>query len=411
LIVPHIKIIEGFVGRMKVALVAYGHADNVLCLSHHLSKYVDITVIFVTAGTHFTRSIFDWDISQLPYGLTTARDIVQQYIDERITRYIGPKVTIYLARTPTFKILKDWKLHNVRYIKEVANYINKNFFDVVHFNGSSGFQSYFHFFLRKIPKVYTIHDYLPHSGDTSFPRGFVTTLFNRFYTHLNYEFIQHYQFLSEKFSEFYGVNSDRVHTVYCGPFEIYKTFVDGHVKEEKHTVLFFGRISPYKGIEYLMKAAPLVRAHIPDAKFIIAGKGNFQLDVDRRGGYEIRNYHVSNEELVHLVQRSSVVVVPYTDATHSAVIMTAYAFNKPVIATTVGGFTEVVHDNITGRLVPPRHPHALADAIIDTLSNSAKRKIMKSNIDRESIHGKLSWDHNAQQTLEIYKRAQRRYLS
>jgi len=402
---------KGFAGRMKVAIVAYGHADNVLCLSHHLSKDADISVIFITAGRHFTRSIFDWDISQLPYGLTTTYDIVQQYIDERVIRYVGPNVTIYLARTPSFKIFKDWKLQNVRYIKEVADYINNNFFDVVHFNGSSGFQSYFQFFLRKIPKVYTIHDYLPHSGDTTFSRGFINTWLNRFYTQLDYEFIQHYQFLSEKFSEFYGVHSDRVHTVYCGPFEIYKIFIDEPVKEERHTVLFFGRISPYKGIEYLMRAAPLVRGHIPDAKFIIAGKGDFWFDIDNKGGYEIRNYHVSNRELVNLIQRSSVIVVPYTDATHSAVIMTAYAFNKPVIVTAVGGFTEVVQDNITGRLVPPRNPHALADAIIDILSNPTKRKIMKRNIAKESVRGKLSWNHNAQQTLKIYKIAQQRYLS
>lgn len=56
-------------GKMKVAILAFGHCDNVMCLSHNLSKYADVTLIFVTAGKRFTRSIFNWDISKLSFDL------------------------------------------------------------------------------------------------------------------------------------------------------------------------------------------------------------------------------------------------------------------------------------------------------------------------------------------------------
>jgi glycosyltransferase involved in cell wall biosynthesis len=394
-----------FAGEMKVAIVAYGHADNVICLANHLAEYIDITLIFVTTGDRFTRSIFDWDISNLPYGLTTDSTTVNRYIGERILRYINPNLKIYIARIPTLKILKDWKRQNIKYIKQMSDYILHNGYDVVHFNGSSGFQLYFHYYFHRMPKVYTIHDYLPHSGEGTKRLNFINTRLKNLYAKLDYEFIQHYEFLAHKFSEFYRVPPNRVHTVYCGPFDVYRVFVNKKVAEEPNTILFFGRISRYKGIEYLLHAIPQVKAHIPDIKVIIAGKGDFEVDVSNNGEYEIYNHHVSNEELVNLIQRASIVVMPYTDATHSAVLMTAYAFNKPVVASAVGGIPEVIENNVTGKLVQPKNPQALAANIIDLLSKYKKRELMKKNIEAKFTSGKQSWDFIARQTIGIYKKA------
>jgi len=394
-----------YVGKMKVVIVAYGHADNVVCSTKALSKYIDVTLIFVTSGDRFVSSIFDWDISKIPYGLTTDSSIVENIVGEKILGYLGPRIKIYIARTPNRKILRDWKRRNFRYIKQVAEYINNNSYDVVHFNGSSGFQIYFHFFLNRKPKVYTIHDYLPHSGESTFRSKAVNTLLNKFYTRSDYEFIQHYQFLNKRFSRFYNISQERVHTVYCGPLEIYRTFADDSPVEETNTILFFGRISPYKGLECLLQAVSEIKKVVPDIKLIIAGKGNFWLEVEDKTVFEIHNYHIPNEELVNLIQRASVVVAPYNDATHSAVIMTALAFNKPVVASAVGGIPEVIEDNVTGRLVPPGGPQALASAILDLLLNSEKRKQMKNNIAMKCSQGKLSWDYIAKQTIAVYKTA------
>jgi len=392
-------------GNMKVAILAFGHSDNVLCLAQNLSKYVNVTLIFITAGERFTRSIFDWDISQLPYGLTMDSSILCDFIDKRIQKYIGSSVNIGIARTPTRKILKDWKRENFRYSKIVARYLNKNSFDVIHFNGASGLQLYFHYFLRAIPKVCTIHDYLPHTGESTYRHKLIDILLNKFYTKLDCEFIQHYQFLSKEFTDFYNIEPKRVHTVYCGPLEVYREYMNEIVTEESHTILFFGRISPYKGLEYLIKAFPTIKKAVPNARLIIAGKGKIWFTLENDSRCEIRNYHIANEELVRLIRKASVVVTPYTDATHSAVIMTAYAFHKPVVASAVGGIPEVVEDGVTGRLVPARNPRALADVVIDVLLNQEKREQMKKNIEKECLEGKLSWDNTAKKTIEVYRKA------
>jgi glycosyltransferase involved in cell wall biosynthesis len=311
---------------MKVAIIAYGHADNVLCLVKALSAYAEVSVIFITSGNKFTASLFDWDVSGLPYGLTSDPCIINSLVDNRILDYIGKDVGFYIVRTPTRKIMQDVKRENLRCVKAVADFVKRKNYDVVHFNGSSGFQIYFQQYLYKMGKVYTIHDYLPHSGEASFRRRWMNIILNRLYTKCDYEFILHYKHLSSEFSRYYRVNSGRVHTVHCGPLQIYEVFADTDILEEPYTILFFGRISPYKGLKYLFDAFSEVCLAIPNAKLVVAGKGELPSCSIDDGRYEIYNHYVDNAELVSLIQRASVVVTPYTDATHSAVIMTAFAF-------------------------------------------------------------------------------------
>jgi len=388
---------------MKIVIVAYGHADNVICLAKHLSASSDVTLIFVTSGDRFTRSILDWDLRNLPFGLTTDQQTVRQYIGGSLEEYLGGSLKLCIARIPSRSIIRDWSRRNMICIKQIARFILDNAFDVVHFNGFSGFQLYFHRYLKGMPKVYTIHDYLPHSGEWKL----TPLLLNRLYSKLDYQFIQHYDYLSKSFTDFYGVDSGKVHTVYCGPLEVYNSFVTKKVEEEPRTILFFGRISPYKGIAYLISAVPDVRIHIPELKCIIAGSGDIHVDFENNREYEIHNHHISNNEIVNLIQRASIIVLPYTDATHSAVLMTAYAFSKPVVASAVGGIPEVVVDNVTGRLVPPRDVQALVSAIIDLIGNEHKRELMKQNIKTACAEGNLSWARIADSTLAVYEKALR----
>jgi glycosyltransferase involved in cell wall biosynthesis len=333
--------------------------------------------------------------------LTTEAGIVRRYVGRDVERYINGSFNLYIARIPSRSIVRDWSRRNIRYIRQLAQFILDNSFDVVHFNGFSGFQLYLYRYLRGIPKVYTIHDYLPHTGEWKL----APVILNRLYSKFDFQFIQHYDYLSKNFSDFYGVDSKKVHTVRCGPLEVYKRFSEKRATEEPNSILFFGRISPYKGIEYLIDAVGHMKRHVPTLKCVIAGRGDVPIELLNNGQYEIHNYHIQNDELVDFVQKASIVVLPYTDATHSAVLMTAYAFNKPVVASAVGGIPEVVKDGITGYLVPPRNSEALATAIVDLLRDERKRNSMKRNIKRMCREGDLSWTKIAANTLVVYRDA------
>ncbi len=65
------------------------------------------------------------------------------------------------------------------------------------------------------------------------------------------------------------------------------------------------------------------------------------------------------------------VALPYTEASQSGVVSTAYGFGKPVVVTDVGSIPEIVDDGVTGLIVPPRDPAALAEAIIRLLKDGS----------------------------------------
>jgi glycosyltransferase involved in cell wall biosynthesis len=161
-------------------------------------------------------------------------------------------------------------------------------------------------------------------------------------------------------------------------------------------------------LEYLIRAEPLITAQVPDAKFVIAGRGE-DFNRYRRLMVHPERFTVYNEYLPHdkrdeLFRRASVVALPYIDASQSGVIPTAYTFGKPVVATTVGGLPELVEHGRTGYLVPPRDEQALADALVRLLIDKQLRHELGSNGKHKS-NTELSPAAVARQTVAVYCRA------
>ncbi len=176
---------------------------------------------------------------------------------------------------------------------------------------------------------------------------------------------------------------------------------------EDHLILFFGRIWEYKGLEYLIRAEPLITAQVPQARIVIAGQGedfnryrNMMVNPEK---FIVHNEYVSDDKRAHLFRQASIVVLPYIEASQSGVIPVAYTFAKPVIATTVGGLPEMVDDGQTGYLVPPRDERALANAVVCLLQDQTLRRRMGAN-GKLKIETRCSPGKVAQQTLAIYHR-------
>lgn len=173
-------------------------------------------------------------------------------------------------------------------------------------------------------------------------------------------------------------------------------------------ILFFGRIWPYKGLEYLIKAEPAITAALPGAKIVIAGEGEdfarYRQMMASPEHYRVLNSYISDETRAELFAQASVVVLPYTDASQSGVIPIAYTFGKPVVATTVGGLPAMVDDGLTGYLVPPCDERALAEAIIRVLQEPGQAERMGEN-GRRKINMECSADVLGKQLLAVYAKA------
>ncbi len=179
-------------------------------------------------------------------------------------------------------------------------------------------------------------------------------------------------------------------------------------QEEDHLILFFGRIWEYKGLEYLIRAEPLISAQLPNSRIVIAGQGEdfnrYRQMMVNPEKFIVYNDYLSDDKRAHLFRQASIVVLPYIEASQSGVIPVAYTFAKPVIATTVGGLPEMVDDGKTGYLVPPCDERALAKAIVQLLQDKTLRLRMGAN-GKHKIETECSPGEVARQTLAIYHRA------
>lgn len=139
--------------------------------------------------------------------------------------------------------------------------------------------------------------------------------------------------------------------------------------------LFFGRLKPYKGVEYLISACAMMKTDKSfPGRVIIAGFGDLS---QYWGGslparLEIHNRQINDEEAMDLFCRCGLVVLPYIDASQSALIAAAYYFRKPVIVTRSGALPEYVREGETGFIVEPDHPAALARCLERVLDDPVK---------------------------------------
>ncbi|MBI2821390.1 MAG: glycosyltransferase [Acidobacteria bacterium] len=132
-------------------------------------------------------------------------------------------------------------------------------------------------------------------------------------------------------------------------------------------VAVIARLIPVKGIDYFLEAAAAVAQRVQEARFLIVGDGPCKTDLERlaaRLGLNGRAVFAGRRlDVPALLSEITVSVLPSISEGLPNVLLESMAAAVPVIATDVGGNAEVVEDGVTGLLVPPRDPQALARAI------------------------------------------------
>ena len=247
-----------------------------------------------------------------------------------------------------------------------------------------------------------VHDPFLHSGEN--------LIIDRVLRKIHFSLIQQKMLLNEnqkkEFISYYNYNPKDIHTSFLSVYDFLNYFkTNEFVDSEKFNILFFGRISPYKGIKFLLDAfVDIVSTEkYPNITLTIAGSGDFDFAIEPYKKYseiKIINEFIIPENLANLIFNSSVVVCPYIDATQSGVVMSAYAFKKPVIATNVGGLPEMVKDQSTGIIIEPKNSEAIKNAILELYNNSYLLETMSHNIEKLYFSGEKSWASSADRFIE-----------
>lgn len=136
-------------------------------------------------------------------------------------------------------------------------------------------------------------------------------------------------------------------------------------------ILAAGRLSPEKGLRYLVEAASRIVQRLPEARFVIVGEGAERPALEARiqslGLSEVVRLPGFRHDVDSLLPYADLVVLPSLTEGLPNVALEAAAAGVPVVATAVGGTPEVVLDCVTGYLVPPSDPLRLADRIVNVL--------------------------------------------
>jgi glycosyltransferase involved in cell wall biosynthesis len=160
-----------------------------------------------------------------------------------------------------------------------------------------------------------------------------------------------------------------------------------------------GLLRPYKGVDVLLEAWPRVRKRVPNAQLVIAGRPmgvELPLDSPPDGATFIPRF-VSEEELGWLLRNATVCALPYTKIDMSGIAASALACGTPLVLSDVGGFGEFAGRG--GVIVPPRDPAALADALVEVLSDPGRREQLAAEA-REATDTVYSWDAIAREYVE-----------
>ncbi|HMG36195.1 MAG TPA: glycosyltransferase [Blastocatellia bacterium] len=154
--------------------------------------------------------------------------------------------------------------------------------------------------------------------------------------------------------------------------EISEFYADSGAPRTGRTILFFGLVREYKGLDVLIKALAKVLERV-DCHLLIAGEFYEPVEKYRRlinelgieNAVTIDNRYVPNEEVHELFAKGDVLVMPYLRATQSGIAQIALKNGIPIIASRSGGLAEVVQDNVNGLLFPTGDVDALSNRLLE----------------------------------------------
>jgi glycosyltransferase involved in cell wall biosynthesis len=171
------------------------------------------------------------------------------------------------------------------------------------------------------------------------------------------------------------------------------------------TLLFFGLLREYKGLDVLVRALP----DVPAARLVVAGDPINPVGPVRALASELgiadriewRLGFLPDEEVVTLMEGSAAVVLPYRQHDSSGVLATAIGYGRPVVVTDVGSLGEIVREFGAGKVVPPDDPAALGRACEELLSNPGE--LDRAAGGARAAAAALTWDAAAEAHERLYE--------
>lgn len=267
--------------------------------------------------------------------------------------------------------------------------------------------------LRKIPKIFVCHNVFPHER---FP---LDKFLARRVLKRGAGFITHSKMDADDLRSI--VKNPNCETTVHPTYNMFKIKDMSReearkilgIPEDKKILLFFGFVREYKGLKHIIKAMPDILRADSDIQLMVVGEfGDDKADymeLIRKSGagdsIQVVDGYIPDKEIEKYFAACDLVVLPYESATQSGIVQIAYSFEKPVIATDVGGLPEVVLNGKTGYIVPPKNHSELGEAIVKFFSEE-KAAEFSDNVHAEAY--RYSWDRMNEVVKRLSEKADRK---
>jgi glycosyltransferase involved in cell wall biosynthesis len=258
--------------------------------------------------------------------------------------------------------------------------------------------------LRRIPNVVTIHDPEPHPGIL----GRAEWQFQRICLQLATRCVVPSKCFVLTL-EHLGIPREKIDVIPLGELSSYYSRQSDHARVfdlSQPTLLFFGRITAYKGLDVLFRAFSRIEKE-SNARLLVVGAGDLKPYQDQLGKLsrlQIVNEWVPDDQVEYYFRQAQIVVAPYTSATQSGVVAIASGMGIPVIAARTGGMSEQIEHGKTGILVEPGSVDDLAQACLRLLNDRAFADTLARQA-RAAAQNEFGWDTIAEQVLASCQRA------
>lgn len=216
-----------------------------------------------------------------------------------------------------------------------------------------------------------------------------------------------------------AVDAERIQVIYNGvdvaeyaPDERTDALAKHGVDPDAPTVVFVGRITQQKGVPYLLEAT---HSFDPDVQLVLCAGAPDTAELadeteqrvehlrEERGNVTWIQEMLPREEVVQLLSHATVFACPSIYEPQGIVNLEAMACETAVVASATGGIVEVVDDGVTGLLVEPANPGAMA-AAVNELVRDPRRAAQMGRAGRQRAIDHFAWDVIGRQTAELYAR-------
>jgi glycosyltransferase involved in cell wall biosynthesis len=219
----------------------------------------------------------------------------------------------------------------------------------------------------------------------------------------------------------FGVDREKIRVIPHGNFDHYisrepmskaAARASLGLSEMDNVALFFGFIREYKGLDLLLDAFEHCARYSSPLKLVIAGapqttelENHYRRRINQISTDDSIVFHanfIPSEKVATYFVACDVVILPYKEIDHSGLVHLAFSFGRPLIATNVGDFSEVIEEGMSGYLLKENSAQCLSETIVEAFSNGPRLQDM-GKYARKLSETKYSWLEIARKTRDLYE--------